>query len=490
MEYKGKKKKSIAKNAVFNVTYKLLNILFPLLTSAYLSRILGPVYLGKVSYAQNIMSYFLVIASLGIGTYGMREIAKAENNINNKNKIFSELFLLNLISSAICGILYTAAISMVGRFHADICLYLCTGLTLYMNIFNVDWFYTGQEEYAYITIRSFIIKLFSIISIFLFVKDQSDYIIYALITSLATTSNYVLNVINLRKHVRFRFDALKIKRHINSILILLATIFATDLYNQVDVTMLGIFRSEAEVGYYSNGIKLIRVIYSITIAISASIIPRMSQYYKNGKLKEYKILFWKTMDTVLILAIPATVGLLLLSEQIVFTLFGSRFAPTVTVINTLSIMVVVITISYLTGSVVLTSTNNEKYLLVATVSGCLVNICLNALFIPKIGITGAALASVIAEFTVAVIHIRFGCQYIKAKIPFKNISTILVGSAVMVICVLILRSTIQIEHVNLILCMATGLIIYFVIIFLMKNEIVMICVAKAEEIVRKSNLLI
>ena len=89
MEYKGKKKKSIAKNAVFNVTYKLLNILFPLLTSAYLSRILGPVYLGKVSYAQNIMSYFLVIASLGIGTYGMREIAKAENNINNKNKIFS-----------------------------------------------------------------------------------------------------------------------------------------------------------------------------------------------------------------------------------------------------------------------------------------------------------------------------------------------------------------------------------------------------------------
>lgn len=481
MAYKEVQKKSIAKNVVFNVAYKLLNILFPLITSAYLSRILGPVYLGKVSYAQSIISYFLVFASLGISTYGVREIAKAENNIGNKNKIFSELFLLNFISSAICSVLYIIAVSTLSHFHADIWLYLSTGLTLYMNIFNVDWFYSGQEEYVYITIRSFIIKLISVVFIFAFVKNQGDYIVYAFITSLATTGNYIPNIINLRKRVCLRFSNLEIKRHIKSVFILLVTVLATDLYNQVDVTMLGVYRSDAEVGYYTNGIKLIRVIYSITTAISATTIPRMSQYYKSAKFDEYRLLFWKTMNIVLMIAIPAVAGLLLFSDTIVYMLFGSQFGPTVNVVNALAVMIAVITVSYLTGSVVLTSTNNEKYLLIATVFGCLVNIGMNALLIPGVGIIGAALASAIAELTVAFLHIKFGYKYIKSKIPYKNLSSILTATIVMVICIWILRFFIHFRYICLLTCILAGGIVYFGVLFFMKNEIIMLCVIKLRE---------
>ena len=131
-------KKSIAVNIIFNVSYKLLNILFPMVTSVYLARVLGPLYIGKVSYAQNILSYFIVVASLGIPTYGMREIARVAGEKKQENRLFAELFLLSAISTILCSIVFTSMIFLIGRFKSEIELYLCVGLSLYMNIFNID----------------------------------------------------------------------------------------------------------------------------------------------------------------------------------------------------------------------------------------------------------------------------------------------------------------------------------------------------------------
>ena len=85
--------KSLAKNSLFNVIYTVSNILFPLIASMYISRILLADGVGRVSYAQNVVSYFTTFAALGLPVYGIREIAKARDNQNSLNEVFTELFL-------------------------------------------------------------------------------------------------------------------------------------------------------------------------------------------------------------------------------------------------------------------------------------------------------------------------------------------------------------------------------------------------------------
>lgn len=466
-------KKSVAVNTVFNVSYKLLNILFPLVTSVYLSRILGAAYLGKVGYAQSILSYFVVFASLGIPTYGMREIARAGNDKALRDKVFSELFIINLTSSLISTVLYLIVVFGIDSLRADIYLYMCVGLTLFMNVFNIDWFYAGQEEYVYITVRSFIIKLISIIAILVIIKEQSDYRIYALITSLATTGNYVLNVINLRKKVKFCFHGIALKKHLQPVFILVMTMLATDLYNQVDVTMLGIFRTEEEVGFYSNGIRLARIVYSVTTAISATSLPRMCYYFKNNKSEEFKGLFWNIFRYVMLFSLPAAVGIALVSNKLVVLLFGEEFYPTGKIVQLLAIIIAIISFSYLIGSVVLTATENEKYLLKATVVGAVTNFVLNAFLIPNFGTTGAVIASITGESAVFGVHLYYGWKYVKSKLDYKFIASVLISVLGMAVVVKLVYRFEFSNLVSVLLSAGSGILAYYIMLKLTRNNVLL-----------------
>lgn len=463
-------KKSIAVNTVFNIAYNLLSILFPLVTSSYLSHLLGPTYLGKVGYAQNIASYFLVAASLGIPTYGTREIAKISKDRALTNKVFSELFLLNLLSTIVCSAGYTTVIICASGFNSNIHLFLYVGLTLYMNVFNIDWFYKGNEKYVYITVRSFIIKILSLISIFLFVRKQEDYLKYALIVSLAQTGNYVWNVINLKGRVKLQFSSIGFKQHMKPILILFATMIASDLYNQVDVTMIGSIRTEAEVGYYSNGIKLIRIATSIATAISATILPRLCTYFSEKKIIDFENLFRKTMYYVVLFAAPASLGMLLVSNDLVVVLFGNAFEPTAEVIKILCLLLFIVSISYLMGSVVLTATNQEKRLLYATISGCLTNITLNALFIPKYGINGAAVASICGEMAVLFVHYYYCKKVISGHLDKKELLTVIVSVFCMCMAVIGIKFMIASRVLRLIICIFSGVVTYVVVLWITGNK--------------------
>ncbi|MCI9571677.1 MAG: flippase [Lachnospiraceae bacterium] len=462
--------KSIAQNTVFNVTYKLLNMLFPMITSVYLTRVLGPIYLGKVTYAQNVLSYFLVFASFGIPTYGIREIAKVASDNASKSQVFTELFCLNTIFTVICSIAFSILINLWNYSRSDIALYICVGLSLYINVFNVDWFYAGIEEYVYITIRSAIIKGLSILAIFIFVRNQKDYIVYALITSVATTGNYFLNILNLKRKVALCFKEIDLKQHLKPVFILFITMLATDLYNQIDVTMLGIYYTEVEVAYYSSGVKLIRVINSITMAISSTILPRMSLMYEKGDIIKFNKLFSKTLEINILIAVPSSLGIMLISNEIVAILYGRNFYPTADVILVLAPIILIISVSYLVGSVVLTSTNNEKCLLYATFTGGLMNIALNSLFIPNYGMIGAAIASLAAEISVLIIHLFFSNKFIHIYWDKEYYKSILIGLSGMIFVVVLCKKHINSIFLSVFASVLMGGAVYFYILLKCKNK--------------------
>ena len=171
--------KSLAKNSTFNAFYTIMNLLFPLITSVYVARVLLPEGIGKVAYAQSIVSYFVIIASLGLPNYGLREIARVRDKLNEKNKLFTELLIVNAISTSIALVSYIVLILLIPSLNSQFNLFVACGLLIFLNYFNIDWFYQGEEEYVFIVCRSMIIKILSILAIFLFVRKQSDYVIYA-----------------------------------------------------------------------------------------------------------------------------------------------------------------------------------------------------------------------------------------------------------------------------------------------------------------------
>ena len=193
--------KSLTKNSIYNIIYTIANILFPFATSIYVSRILLPAGVGKVASAQNIVSYFVTLAALGLPSYGVREFAKIREIKKKRNKLFTELLLLNVISTTLAIIGFIGLVTINDGFNGQWALYVACGLSVAFNYLNIDWMYQGLEEYGYITGRSLFIKGLSLLVLFLFVRSREDYVLYALISSLATGGNYIFNVLNARKYV-------------------------------------------------------------------------------------------------------------------------------------------------------------------------------------------------------------------------------------------------------------------------------------------------
>lgn len=479
-------KRTFVQNTIFNVGYKVLNVIFPLITSMYVARILGPDGVGRVSYAQNIVGYFLIFASVGIPTYGIKEIARNETSKERYSKSFSELFLINFFTTTTCIIVYVLLISQSSYFKFDSSIYFAVGITLFLNYFNIDWFYAGLEEYAYITIRSTIIKILAIIALFFFVRTKEDVITYALVSSIGVSANYILNIIHVKSKVALSFRHIEIKKHIKPVVILLFTMVATDLYNQIDITMMGGYCSKAEIGYYTYAIRLIRIITSIATAISATMLPRLSRYYNDGIKETFQQFTNKVLGAVIVFVIPASIGVALCANNIVVILYGEAFQQSVPLIHVLCSIVFIISISYLCGSVVLTAINKEKYLLYATIIGAVVNIMINLVLIPQFHGKGAAIASVIAELTVLLAHYLFSRKYVSFRFfSMENVKPI-ISVVFMVFVVWIINKSVNMPIVNLLLSITCGASVYFILLYIMKHRLVMEGIEKIKNRLIKS----
>ena len=279
--------KSLLKNSLYNVLYKCLNVIFPLITSIYASRILYSEGIGKVASAQNIVLYFTTIASLGIPTYGIKKIAEKRDDKLELSNSFWELFLINCISSITCSIAYYTMIYSIEFYQERLLLYTVCGLNIIFNIFNIDWFYQGIEEYKYIMYRSMIVKMISLGLLFLLVKTSDDYVQYAFISSIALGLNYFFNILHIKKIVCLKGVCLNIKQHMRSVYTLLAAAVAVEIYTLADTTMLTVLCGDNIVGLYSNSMKIIKIVRNLVVAICAVFLPRLSYHFAKGLSLKY-----------------------------------------------------------------------------------------------------------------------------------------------------------------------------------------------------------
>ncbi len=463
-----KSEKSLMVNSIFSSAYKLLNVLFPLISATYLARILAPEGIGKIAYAQNIVSYFLLLATLGIPYYGIREIAKCRGNLQEKSKIFSELLIINLLSTVCAVVAYCAVILLL--FPSNIQLYLVCGLELLFNVINIDWLYEGDEEYVYITIRSSILKLLALAALFVLVRGPEDYILYALIHALGICGNYLLNIANAHKKVRLRLQGLNIKRHINSILVLMLSTVMGSLYNKIDITMLGWMSGDAAVGWYTNAHKVIGLVLTLVVSVSAVFLPRLSYVYSTDRKKfaEYTTIGLKA---VLILAIPGCMGILITAPNMMSTLFGGEFLPGATTLRILAVFTVIRGAGDLLCYQAIISSGNESKLVLARMVASVANIVLNAAFIPRYGHNGAAMASVISELIVNGMLLPLALRITKPTISWKFLISVLVGTGLMAVVAMAVQHLLGYGTLSMIVTVVAGIGAYCLGLLLTKNEL-------------------
>lgn len=464
---------SLAKNTFYNIVYKCLNMLFPLVTTIYVSRILLPVGIGRVSSAQNIVQYFVIIAALGIPTYGIKKVAECGSDKERRSKVFFELFVINSISTILCTLVYVLMVHNVTYFYDKKVLSLVVGVQLVANVINVDWFYQGIEEYRFIMIRSFIVKVLALCSVLMFVKTQNDFIIYALISALSAVANYIFNIINIRKYIIVRKQQLLLGPHIKSVMYLLAATIAIEIYTLADTTMLNLMKGDEVVGYYTSAMKIVGIIRTLIAAICAVYLPKLSYYYANDEKEKFYSLAKNGINILLTFSIPAAVGLNLLAKDCVAIIFGNTFSGSIMVMQILSISIITVALSNFMGYQILVTAGKEKIVMISTVIAAVINIIMNYFLIIPYAHYGAAIASVVSEGFITIFQLcmvqRLGIKIVDANKLFS----IIFSAGVMGVAVFMVSNITQRIAVRLVGAFIAGMVVYFTCSLLTKNDVVL-----------------
>ena len=469
---------SLFKNSVYYVMYRIINVIYPLLTATYVSRVLKPSGVGEAALAQNIVIFLVALAMLGIPNYGVRDISICKSS--SLNTLFSELFLINAISTTIISVIYIEVINVFDM-PINTKLYNIYGIILVLNIFNVDWFYQAKEEFKYITIRSAIVKLSSMLAIFTLVKDEEDICMYGLIFALAYAGNYVFNVVNLKRYIKFTFRNLHIKRHLRNIFVLGVTSISNEIYVMLDSLMLGVLATNTELGYYTNSIKLVRILINVVTAMGTVLLPRLSKIKEEKDSLLYNSILDRVVKILLWVTIPCTLGILLLAESINVVLFGNSFLAAADILKILSLLIIPRAFSNIMLQVLIclnkdTSTSKIYF------SGMLINCMLNMILIPANGAQGAAAASVISEIYICFVLFHFAKHKIKVHINFQFIVSVIFAATIMTILVLAARNSMNVmecsSFVILFINICIGVISYVVVSLILKNEIALFLTSK------------
>lgn len=480
------RKKSLMLNAFLNGLRSVLNILFPLITFPYVTRVLSVNGIGIYNFSNTYIGYFVLIAGLGISTYAVREGAKYRDDPQNISKFSSQIFSINIYSTVVAYTLLLLSLIIFKNLSNYVSCILILSLQILFTTLGTEWIYIIYEDYTYITIRSIVFKILSIFLLFLLVRTPKDYLIYAGISVFAGVGSNLLNFIHARRICTIKMTtSINWRYHLKPILVIFATSIAITIYMSADTTMLGIMKSDYDVGIYSTSVKIYTIIATLLGAISTVVIPRLAMLYGKHRLKEYKKVLSELINTLNIIVLPGTVGLIMLSQEIVLIIAGKKYLPSVTSLQLISFAIIFSNFSLIFNQCVLIPAKRESKSLINTIVTASINILLNFILIPFMSYDGTALSTTIAEFMVMVMNAWSGWDIIKNVIfsrqMLKSIGSSLIGCVGIIFVCICCKISYSSIIIRILMSVGLSVSIYMAILILLKNEVLMSYLKKFKE---------
>lgn len=478
-------KKSVTKNYIYNLIYQILVLILPLITTPYLSRVLGPENIGIYSYTISIVTYFTLFGSLGISMYAQREIAYVQEDKDKRSKIFFEIYILRFIALSISMIIFYFIFVRTGVYST---YYKILLLEILAVAIDISAFFQGMEEFKKIVKRNLIIKCISILCIFIFIKQATDLDKYLVIYVL---SNFIGNIslwLYLPKYIKkVSIKSLELFQHLKPTITLFIPQIATQVYTVLDKTMIGsLIIEKAEVGYYEQAQKIIVMLLTLVTSLGTVMLPRIANKFANGKKEEIKKNILTSFNFVYFLSIPMFFGVIIVAKDLIPWFLGEEFKNSISIMYVISPIILFIGLSNVIGVQYLLPIKKQKQYTISVLAGAITNFICNLIFIPKFLSVGAAIGTIVAE--VVVTGVQF--YYVRKDFNIKEIifmsSKYFISGMVMLITLLILNYYLLI-NISVVLRMGidviAGIIMYCILLILLKDKFVLELIIKINSII-------
>lgn len=486
------KKKSLGINALLNGLRSALNLIFPLITFPYVARVLSVEGIGIYNFSNIYVNYFVLLAGLGIATYAVREGAKYRDDKRKISTFSSEIFSINIISTIIAYLLLIISLIVFKNLHNYVSTILIFSLQILFTTIGTEWIYTIYEDYSYITVRSIIFKVFSIILLFIFVRKPNDYVWYAGITVFSSVGSNILNFVHARSFIEIHFvKSINVKRHLKPILIIFASTVAVTLYVSSDTTILGLLKNDYAVGIYSVAVKIYTLTNGLLGGLLIVTVPRLAMLLGNKRMKDYTILLSQVINMITILIFPIATGLIMLSKEVILIIAGEKYLNSIFSLQIIAMALGFSIFSSIFDQCVLIPAKRERFVLRNTLITGVANVLLNFIMIPLISYDGAALTTVMSEAIVMSLNLRSARDIVGpiifSKDNVKNVFSSLIGCLGIVLVCSLGKLEMHSLILYIIVSVILSIIVYGIILIFCGNEIALFYLKKIKN--RKNKLL-
>ena len=463
--------KSVTKNYIYNLIYQILLIIIPIITTPYVSRVLGADGVGKFSFSNSIASYFVIFASLGFGYYAQREIAKYQDNKKKQSEIFWEIIIVRFVSVSTALIVYFAAI-VLGVFKEEYTLLM---IILSINIlavaFDISFLFAGNEDFSKTVLTNTVVRILNVIAIFVFVKDRNDLWKYVLITVLTVlTANASLSVYAKNFLCKIEIKSLRPIRHIKPAVILFLPTIAVSVYAYLDKTMIGVITgSDFENGFYEQAEKIVKMVMTVVTSLGTVMIPRNANAFERKDMEAIRRNIYRSVRFVLFLGIPMMIGLIAVSDNMVPWFLGDGYYKSANIMKILSVLILAIGLSNVFGLQYLIPAGEDKKFTISVTCGAITNFLLNLVLIRLFKSYGAAIATIVAEIAVAVIMFCFIRKNISLREILKSSIKYLISGIIMFVPCFMLGRILAPSIINTFIIVFTGVVVYLICLILLKD---------------------
>lgn len=418
---------SVKKNFAWSTILTAAGYVFPLITFPYVSRVLGVENMGSTNFATSVIAYFSVFAMMGVAYLGVREVAKAKDDKAELSHVFGSMFFLNLFSTLAAIIVLVLLIQILPSFKSHSSLLYIGVAQLLCGSLLIEWLYKGLEEFRFVTIRSIAIRCIYVIAVFVFVKRQSDYILYFALTTIITVLNSLINIFYSRKYVKFKLDFSYLKKYTKPYVVFGIYMILTSMYGSFNIIYLGASCGDVEVGYYSTAIKLYTVIMSVFTSFTTVMMPRMSSLIADGKEKEFESMTGKSIDFLLLFCIPLIVLIEIYAPLIIEIIAGTGYEGAILPMRILMPLMLLIGYEQIIIVQMLIPLGKDSAILFNSGVGAVVALLLNLLLVPILASVGSSIVWFSCELAVAISAQYFVNKYVGYRFPFRK-----VGKSIMV----------------------------------------------------------
>ena len=412
------------RNTIYNTIKSVFSVIHPIITFPYISRVLMTDNVGKISYGNSIVSYFALLASLGVKTYAIRECSKVRGDRSRLGRIASEILSINIVSTLISYFGLAILLLFAKPLESYRILICVQSATILFTTMGADWINTAMEDFRYLAIRTMLFQVLSLLLMFVFVHRPEHYMRYALIAVVSSSGANIANILYRRRFCTIRFTwKMNARKHLPSILLLFSLILSQTIYVNSDMTILGLIKGDHEVGLYSTAVKIYQIVNTTIASIAWVVMPKLSAYFAVGNYTEINRLLKYALNFILVLGIPSICGLEIIAPHLIGTIAGEAYIDAAPALRILGVAMLCSFIGGWIGNMTRLPAGRESISLRISMISASINIILNLIMIPKWGMYAAAFTTAVSEC----FGMTCGLVLLDRKIRIEGIGKMLIG---------------------------------------------------------------